>query len=145
MFYKIKRMKKLIISILILICSTPVMGNGLINIQEVHQITELNSNGEDGNIEIGKASFYGGKYHHGKKMANGKRFDKNALTCAHPTHPFGTKLLVTNVKNGKSVTVTVTDRGGFQKLGRIIDLSEGAFKQIASLKTGVITVKIEKL
>lgn len=105
------------------------------------QITEFSDNGH----ARGKASFYGGKYHHGKKMANGKIFDKNKLTCAHPTHPFGTKLLVTNVKNGKSVTVTVTDRGGFQKLGRIIDLSEGAFKQIASLKTGVITVKIEKL
>ena len=56
-----------------------------------------------------------------------------------------TKLKVTNPKNGKSVIVTVTDRGGFNKLGRIIDLSEGAFKQIASLKSGVIKVKIEKL
>lgn len=107
--------------------------------QEVLHITE-----SDGNGEVGKASNYGNS-HHGKKMANGKRFDKNALTCAHNKYPFGTKLRVTNPKNGKSVIVTVTDRGGFNKLGRIIDLSEGAFKKIASLKSGVIKVKIEKL
>lgn len=107
--------------------------------QEDLQITATENNGE-----VGKASFYGGQ-HHGRKMANGKVFDKNALTCAHPFYKFGTKLLVTNIANGKSVTVTVTDRGGFTKLGRIIDLSEGSFKQISTLKSGIIKVKIEKL
>ena len=134
-------LKTLIIGMLI--SSTPAMGNGLVNIQEAHQITELSGNGEDGNIEIGKASFYGGGKHSGKRMANGKIFDKNALTCAHNKYPFGTKLRVSY--KGKSVIVTVTDRGGFNKLGRLIDLSEGAFKKLAPLSKGVIKVKIEKL
>ena len=119
---------------------SPVSAGELVNkSQEVLHITESNGNGE-----VGKASHYGGK-HSGRKTASGKIFDKNALTCAHNKYPFGTKLKVTNPKNGKSVIVIVTDRGGFNKLGRIIDLSEGAFKQIASLKSGVIKVKIEKL
>ena len=114
------------------------MGKGLIDIQKVPQITEFNDNGQEG-----KASHYGGNYHHGRKMANGKIFDKNALTCAHNSYPFGTKLKVSY--QGKSVVVTVTDRGGFNKLGRVIDLSEGAFKKLAPLSKGVIKVKIEKL
>lgn len=109
--------------------------------KEIHQNVGVVTSVKDGNF--GKASYYHNE--HGKKMANGKIFNKNALTCAHNKYPFGTKLKVTNPKNGKSVIVTVTDRGGFNKLGRIIDLSEGAFKQIASLKSGVIKVKIEKL
>ena len=76
-------------------------------------------------------------------MANGKIFDKNSLTCAHNSYPFGTKLKVSY--QGKSVVVIVTDRGGFNKLGRVIDLSEGAFKKLAPLSKGVIKVKIEKL
>lgn len=135
-----KYLKTLIIGMLM--SSTPLTGKGLINIQEVHQITEPNSDGEGGKIEIGKASFYDGK-HHGRKMANGKIFDKNSLTCAHNSYPFGTKLKVSY--QGKSVVVTVTDRGGFNKLGRVIDLSEGAFKKLAPLSKGVIKVKIEKL
>ncbi len=120
------------------------MGDGLVNIQEVHQITELNANGEDGNTEIGKASWYGG-HRNGKKMANGKVFNENNMTCAHLTYPFGTKLRVTNIKNGKTVEVTVTDRGGFGKYGRVIDLSKGAFSKIANTSSGIITVKIEKI
>ena len=65
------------------------------------------------------------------------------MTCASNTFKFGTKLKVTNKENGKSVTVRVTDRGGFTKLGRIIDLSKGAFSQIASTSKGIITVLVE--
>lgn len=120
-----------------LISSSPLLGNGIEKFQKVPQITEFNDNGQEG-----KASHYGGK-HSGKRMANGKIFDKNALTCAHNKYPFGTKLRVSY--KGKSVIVTVTDRGGFNKLGRLIDLSEGAFKKLAPLSKGVIKVKIEKL
>lgn len=138
-----KYLKTLIVGMLI--SSSPLMGNGIEKFQEVPQITEFNDNGQEGkkNVQEGKASHYGGKYHHGRKMANGKIFDKNALTCAHNQYPFGTKLRVSY--QGKSVIVTVTDRGGFNKLGRIIDLSEGAFKRLAPLSKGVIKVKIEKL
>lgn len=60
--------------------------------------------------------------------------------------PFGTKLLVTNIRNGKSVIITVTDRGPSQQLkNRIIDLSKKAFEEIADLKQGIITVKVETL
>lgn len=93
--------------------------------------------------QVGKASWYGGTLHHGKRAADGSVFNQNAMTCASNTFKFGTKLKVTNKENGKSVTVRVTDRGGFTKLGRIIDLSKGAFSQIASTSRGIITVLVE--
>jgi peptidoglycan lytic transglycosylase len=89
----------------------------------------------------GKASYYGPKFH-GRLTANGERFNKNALTAAHGNLPFGTQLRVTNLENGKSVTVRVNDRFPGTK-NRIIDLSEGSFKQIAPLAQGVIPVKLE--
>ena len=89
--------------------------------------------------KLSMASWYGG-HHHGRKTASGKIFNKNALTAAHKTIKFGTILEVTNINNGKSVKVEVTDRGPFVK-GRDLDLSEGAFKSIASLGTGHIKVK----
>lgn len=91
--------------------------------------------------QSGIASYYGGKWH-GRKTASGERFNKNAMTAAHRSLPFGTKVKVTNVNNGKSVIVRITDRGPFIK-GRVIDLSEGAFAKIASLRSGVTKVKLE--
>lgn len=91
----------------------------------------------------GKASYYGAS-HHGKTMANGKKFNRHNLTCAHRTLPFGTKLRVTNLDNGKSVIVEVTDRGPYSK-GRVLDLSEKAFSEIASLKKGVTKVEVVEL
>lgn len=78
--------------------------------------------------------------------ASGARFDENALTCALPHHSFGKSYRVTNLKNGKSVIVRHNDYGPNKKLvksGRVIDLSKGAFRKIADLKTGVINVKVE--
>lgn len=92
----------------------------------------------------GKGSYYG-KTHHGKKTASGEIFDKNKLTAASNTYKLGTMLRVTNTANNKSVEVKINDRGGFTKLGRIIDLSEAAFKTIANLKQGIITVIVEKI
>ena len=91
----------------------------------------------------GKASYYG-KSHHGKTMANGKKFNMYALTAAHKTLKFGTKLEVTNVKNDKTVIVEVTDRGPFVP-GRILDLSQEAFSRIANVSTGVIKIKYKVL
>ena len=93
-------------------------------------------------IGAGKASFYGSQ-HHNKLTANGERFDQDALTAAHRTLPFGTKVRVINTRNGKSVVVRINDRGPFVR-GRIIDLSKAAFKQIASTDSGVIRVRLEK-
>ena len=87
-----------------------------------------------------KASYYSDAFH-GRKTASGIIYDKNKLTCASNTHKLGTKLKVTNTQNNKSVIVTVTDRGGFNKV--TLDLSKKAFSTIAELKQGIINIKIE--
>jgi rare lipoprotein A len=91
--------------------------------------------------ETGKASFYAAKYQ-SRTTASGEKYDQNAKTAAHRTLPFGTRVKVTNVENGKSVVVKINDRGPFVK-GRIIDLSKSAFKQIGETALGVIKVRIE--
>lgn len=91
----------------------------------------------------GTASFYGPGFH-GLRAADGSRFNAHGLTTAHKTLPFGTRLLVTNPANNRSVTVTVTDRGPFIA-GRSLDLSYGAFRQIASTSQGVARVCFAKL
>ena len=93
--------------------------------------------------EIGKASFYTVKSS-GLVTANGERYNEDAFTCASMSHKFNTLLRVTNIENGKSIVVRVTDRGGFKKkYGRIIDLTPRAFKSLAPLSQGIIKVKVE--
>lgn len=79
-------------------------------------------------------------------MANGEALDDNKLTCAMWGVPFGTRLLVTNLANGKKIIVVVKDRGPSKRLykkGRIVDLSKLAFSRIAELKRGLIQVSVE--
>jgi peptidoglycan lytic transglycosylase len=76
----------------------------------------------------GVATWYGPGFH-GKRTASGEVFDQDAMTCAHKTFPFGTRLRVTNPENGKSVVVVVNDRGPFVA-GRDLDLSRGAARAI---------------
>ncbi len=92
--------------------------------------------------ECGKASWYG-EAHHGKRMANGRRFNMWAMTAASNTLPLGSKARVTHGK--RSVVVTITDRGGFARLGRVIDLSKGSFAKLADTRRGVIRVCVEGL
>ena len=75
-------------------------------------------------------------------MSNGERYDRNAFTCAHRTLPFGTRLKITNPRNGKSVIVRVTDRGPFVR-GRVVDLSYAAARELGTLASGVAYVKVE--
>jgi rare lipoprotein A len=89
----------------------------------------------------GEASWYGPGFH-GKETASGDTFDQNKMTAAHRTLPLGTKAKVTNPETGKSVTVTITDRGPYIK-GRDIDLSHAAAKKLGIKKEGVEAVKIE--
>ncbi|RZD22277.1 septal ring lytic transglycosylase RlpA family protein [Pseudoalteromonas sp. MEBiC 03485] len=96
-----------------------------------------------GVIEKGKASYYADKYH-GRTTASGEVFNQQALSAAHQTLGFGSRVKVTNISNNKSVIVTINDRGPFIR-GRIIDLSKKAFSQIASVKQGVIDVTVERL
>jgi rare lipoprotein A len=91
----------------------------------------------------GLASYYADKYQ-GRKTASGERFDTARLTAAHRTLPFGTRVRVTNVDNGKSVVVRVNDRGPFVA-GRVIDLSPAAAKQLDMMRSGVVRVKLEVL
>lgn len=94
-----------------------------------------------GNTEFGKATFYG-KAVQGHYTASGEIFDLNEFTAAHKTLPFNSIVKVTNLANGKSVEVRITDRGPYGP-GRVIDLTEAAFSEIAWLGTGVIHVQTE--
>lgn len=89
-------------------------------------------------LEQGRASWYGLAFH-GRKTASGEKFDMNALTAAHPTLPFGTRVLVRNPANGRSVTVRINDRGPYSG-GRIIDLSFAAARAIGIVGFGTKSV-----
>jgi len=91
----------------------------------------------------GEASYYSDKLH-GRPTASGEPYDKNKLTAAHPELPFGTQLKVTYLKTGKSVVVTVNDRGP-RTGGRVIDLSRAAAERIGLFDDGVGEVKVEVL
>ena len=88
----------------------------------------------------GTASWYG-EPHHGRPTASGETFDKARLTAAHRTFPFGTRVAVTNLDNGRAVEVRVNDRGPFVA-GRLLDLSEGAARAIGGIGAGLIHVRI---
>lgn len=92
----------------------------------------------------GIASFYSTP-EHGRITASGVRYDMNGLSCAHHDLPFGTILIVTNMKNNKSVRLVVNDRMPelYRKRNRIIDLSLGAGKVIDMINDGVVNVKIQ--
>jgi rare lipoprotein A len=83
-------------------------------------------------------------YDTGSRTANGESFNPDGITAAHKTLPFNTQVRVTNRANGKSVTVRINDRGPFVS-NRCLDLSRGAFKEIASLSAGVLTVDYQVL
>jgi rare lipoprotein A len=91
--------------------------------------------------QVGYASWYGGE-RHGKSMASGGPFDKNELTAAHRTLPMDSKARVTNMANGRSVTVRITDRGPSRQ-GRIIDLSQSAAEELGMRNSGVARVHVE--
>ena len=91
----------------------------------------------------GEASYYADSLH-GRRTASGKLYDKNKLTAAHRTLPFGTRARVTYLKTGKSVEVVINDRGPYHKK-RIIDLSRKAAKKIGLIRAGHGKVKVEIL
>lgn len=91
--------------------------------------------------ETGIASWYGEDFH-GKKTANGERYDMYAMTAAHRTLPFGTRVRVTNLGNGNKTEVRINDRGPFIP-GRIIDLSRSGAKELGMLGPGTARVLVE--
>jgi rare lipoprotein A len=95
-----------------------------------------------GSAHSGMASYYGSES--GSRTASGARFNPSGMTAAHRSLPFGTKVRVTNKRNGRSVVVTINDRGPFVR-GRIIDLSSGAAGVIGMRGAGVAPVSVEVL
>jgi rare lipoprotein A len=91
----------------------------------------------------GVASWYGHP-HHGRLTASGRRFNMYELSAAHRTLPFGTRLRVTNLRNGRSVAVTITDRGPFVRQ-RMLDLSYAAARELDMIAPGTAPVRIEIL
>ncbi|QNL47720.1 septal ring lytic transglycosylase RlpA family protein [Olivibacter sp. SDN3] len=90
--------------------------------------------------EHGGASFYADKFK-GRRTANGEKFRQYKMTAAHKTLPFGTKVRVKNLTNGRSVRVRINDRGPFVS-GRIIDLSKKAARRLGMVQAGVAKVEI---
>ena len=89
----------------------------------------------------GTASWYGG-FHHGRKTANGERFNMHNMTAAHRSLTMGTVLRVTNLENGRTTTVRVNDRGPYVK-GRIIDLSAAAARELGMKQDGIAQVRLQ--
>lgn len=89
----------------------------------------------------GIVSWYADKFH-GQRTSSGELYNNKELTAAHRTLPFGSKVKVTNVQNGKSVVVKINDRGPHSK-SRIMDLSKAAFEQIGSINSGVLNIEME--
>jgi len=93
--------------------------------------------------ETGMASWYGEDFH-GKKTANGEKYDMYAMTAAHTTLPMPSTVLVTNLENGKQITVRVNDRGPFVK-SRLIDLSYAAAKALGYAQKGTTKVRVQTI
>ena len=90
-----------------------------------------------------RASYYGPGFH-GRRTASGRVFDQSDLTAAHRSWQFGTKVRVTNLRNGRNVVVTITDRGPYVR-GRGLDLSVGAARVIGATGAGVVSVRLDPL
>ena len=99
--------------------------------------------GEAGSTEVGDASYYGREFE-GRRTASGERYRGDELTAAHRTLPFGTRLRVTNLGNGRSVEVVVNDRGPHRR-GRVLDVSRRAAERLGMVRDGVARVRIELL
>jgi rare lipoprotein A len=91
-------------------------------------------------FQVGIASYYS-KRSNGARTASGKILYSDSLVCAHRSLPFGTKIKVTNLKNGKSIIVKVIDRGPFAK-GRVIDLSYAAADSLNIIRSGLGKVEL---
>ena len=93
--------------------------------------------------EFGVASYYGHP-HHGRRTASGERFDMHEMTAAHRTLPFGTRVRVTNLENGRAVVVRINDRGPWKK-DRIVDVSYEAARELHMIGTGTARVRLDIL
>lgn len=93
--------------------------------------------------EVGLASWYADRFH-GRPTASGQPYDKAALTCAHRSAPFGARLRITDLETGRSVVVTVNDRGP-HVAGRVVDLSRAAAERLGLTGRGLARVRVERM
>jgi rare lipoprotein A len=91
--------------------------------------------------QVGIASYYSDRFH-GRRTANGERYDKDGLTAVHHTLPFGTVIRVVNLENDRSIEVRVNDRGKLRR-GRILDLSRRAARELGFVHSGLANVELE--
>lgn len=119
----------------------PAAQGDVVDITELAPPVEIEQQPATRSLGSGVASFYGKRFH-GRRTANGERFDMNAMTAAHKTLPFGTRVRVTNTRNGKSTVVRINDRGPFIR-GRTIDLSRAAASEIGMISRGHARVELE--
>lgn len=114
--------------------AAPQPAAGAVDIGSITPAVETTSNDDGEAIRGGVASYYGKKFH-GRRTASGKSFDMNAMTAAHRTLPFGSKVRVTNSRTGKSVVVRINDRGPFHG-NRVIDVSRAAATELGLIARG---------
>ncbi len=100
-----------------------------------------NNTKDNEEVKTSYASYYHDKFN-GRKTASGEVFHNTKLTAAHRTLPFGTKVKVTNLRNGESVVVVINDRGPFHA-ARALDLSKAAYDEIGNLRTGTMPIEFE--
>jgi len=119
----------------------PQPGRGVVDLETFEPPLEIEP--ETTSLGSGVASYYGRKFH-GRRTANGERFDMNRMTAAHRTLPFGSRVRVTNPRTGASVVVTINDRGPFHG-SRIIDVSRAAADELGLIRRGKGTVELALL
>jgi rare lipoprotein A len=140
-FFKTTEIRSALIKLQVLaillasLCTVPVLAN----LGETTRTESIRL--ENAKIQVGTASWYG-RGHAGRITASGEPLNPRAMTCAHPTLPFGTVVRVTDIPNGKHVSLKVNDRGPYVR-GRILDLSEGAARELEGSDGGLMTVRIE--
>jgi rare lipoprotein A len=100
-------------------------------------VTRATSPRQDGGSEFSGTASY---YFEGRRVASGARFDPDGMTAAHRTLPFGTRVHVTDLNSGRSVDVTINDRGPFVR-GRVLDLSRGAAQALGMMARGVTRIR----
>lgn len=116
----------------------PPVGQVVSTGTEIFWLKDMEAEGRAGPAKTGWASWYGRRFH-GRRTANGERYNQHAFTCASRTLPFGTVLEITNLKNGRSALVRVNDRGPYRRR-RVLDVSYAVAKKLGFLKQGVAKV-----
>lgn len=122
---------------------TPPLSGSAVDVAAIAHSHPAGQEDVERGLGMGGASYYAAEFH-GRRTASGERFDNGALTAAHRTLPFGSKVRVTNPANGTSVVVRINDRGPFTR-GRLIDVSHAAAKRLGLIARGHAVVKLALL